>query len=79
MAKVENFVVDQRVLTNEYPIKAIISLPSVPTFAFLPSCDHCTLNTINPIKSINGLTYSGNIGNKNIVARSQHQPGLVLY
>lgn len=71
---VENLVSDQRVLISANPIKAIISFPSVPTFAFLPSFDHCTLKTINPMNNKNGLTYSGSKG-KNTVASNQHQAG----
>ena len=76
---VENLVSDQRVLISANPIKAIISFPSVPTFAFLPSFDHCTLKTINPMNNKNGLTYSGSKGKKNTVASNQHQAGFFLY
>lgn len=74
---VSNFVSDHKTLISARLINAMHILPSVPTFAFRPSLLHCTLKTIKPANSTNGLMYSGSSGKRNIVAKSQHQAGLL--
>ncbi len=76
MPSVSSFVSLQNTLRSARLIKAITTFPIVPTFALRPSRDHCTLNTINAAKSKNGLMYSGSMGKRNTVARSQRHAGL---